>query len=227
MISTDTIDLEHLWKLAKWGRFSASEIDVLNIGGSGGKMFGEGATTYIEKVAREAYTVYSDDDNVETFAMKKGKMKESEAFAHYRRIVGYSDIEYFGGSNPYFEKYCQDSGASPDCIAWINKENKKVSFGGELKCPVSKTHMFYLRNIKDQWDLKKADRTYYGQVQMNLLTFGADLWHWTSYNEYYPFKDQMLIIEVLPDKQYLDGLKMRLKQAVKEKYKIIEELRSR
>lgn len=220
-------DKEREWKKSKWGKFSASEIDVLTVGGTGGKLFGEGATTYIEKVAREAYTIYSDDENVETPAMRKGKIKEPEAYAHYCRLVGFGKMEYYGGGNPYFQQYCDDSGSSPDAIAWKDKIEKLVSFGAEFKCPVSKTHMFYLRNIKDQFDLRKHDRTYYGQIQFNLLTFGADLWHWTSYNEYYPFKDQMLIIEVLPDRQYLDGLQMRLKQAVKDKYKIIEELKNR
>lgn len=228
IISIDKVEeKERAWKMEKWGMFSASEIDVLNIGGTGGKMFGEGATTYIESRAREAYTTYNEEDNIETVAMRKGKRKEAEAYAHYCRLLGFDKLEYFGGGNPYFEHYCPDSGASPDCLAWINKEEKRVSFGGELKCPTAKTHMFYLRNIKDQWDLRKADRNYYGQCQFNLLVFNAEMWHWNSYNEYFPFKDQMLIIEVLPDKQYLDGLKIRLKQAVKDKYKLIEELRSR
>lgn len=219
-------DAEAAWKKEKWGKFSASEIDVLAIPGKG-TTFSDGAETYIEKMAREEYTIFNDEENVETFSMRKGKMKEAQSFGHYRRLVGFDGLEYFGGSNPYFEKYSQDSGSSPDCLAWIDKEKKTVSFGGELKNPNSKTHWDYLRNVKDQFDLRKINRQYYGQCQFGMMTFKTSLWHWCSYNEYFPFKDQMLIIEVVPDLAYQSALSVRLKMAEKKKWELIEEMKLR
>lgn len=227
MISIDDATAEEAWKVKKWGKFSASEIDVLSVQPKNG-VFSDGAMTYIEDVAREAYTIFNDDDNVETYAMKKGKMKESQSYGHYRRLMGdFAGLEYFGGGNPYFEQYCADSGASPDCVAWINKAEKIASFGAELKNPNAKTHWEYLRTIKDQIDLKMSNRKYYGQVQFNMMTFKVDLWHWCSYNEYFPFKDQMLILEVKADKVYQSNLAIRLKMAVKKKWELIEEMKSR
>lgn len=227
IITVDDASAEEAWKMAKWGMFSASEIDVLAVPAKSG-VFSSGAETYIEDVAREAYTLYNDDDNVETWAMKKGKMKEGQSFSHYRRLIGdLSSLEYFGGGNPYFEKYCADSGSSPDCVAWINKDEKKASFGSELKNPNAKTHWGYWKTIKDQFDLKMVERKHYGQCQFNMITFKTDLWHWCSYNEYFPFKHQMLIIEVKADKGYQDNLTIRLKMAVKKKWQLIEEMKNR
>lgn len=227
IITVDDASAEELWKREKWGMYSASEIDVLAVPGKAG-VFSDGANTYIEDVAREAYTLFNDDDNIETWSMRKGKMKEAQSFGHYRRLLGDFDrLEYFGGGNPYFEKYCADSGASPDCLAWIDKPSKKASFGTEFKNPNAKTHWEYLRTIKDQTDLKMANRKYFGQCQFGMMTFKTDLWHWCSYNEYFPFKDQMLIIEVKADKAYQSNLSIRLKMAVKKKWELIEEMKNR
>lgn len=218
---------EDAWLRMKWGMLSASEIDVLMIQAKEG-LFGQGALTYIERVARETYTAFNTDENVETFAMKKGKVKEALAFAHYFRLMGrMPQLEYFGGGNPYFKKYSEGSGASPDCVAWIDKEKELVSFGAEFKCPDSKTHWRYLLKIKDQWDLKKESGDYYGQCQHNMMTFKTDLWHWTSYNEHYPFEDQMLIVEVKADKDYQTKLDLRIKQAEKEKWKLVAAMKQR
>lgn len=217
---------EDLWKLQKWAMFSASKIDVLN-NGTDEALFGKGAMTYINGIAREGYTTFNDDENVETFSMKRGKMKEAEAFAHYWRFLGSpQNMEYFGGSNPYFEHYCPDSGASPDALMWIDKAAKLISWGAEIKCPKSDTHWDYLE-FKDQWDLKKAEPNYYGQCQFGMMTFKTDLWHWCSYNEYYPVEDRMTIIEVKEDKVYQSNLAMRLKQAVKKKWEIVEQKKKR
>lgn len=219
------IDAESAWKRVKWSKFSASEIDNLMTKGKSG-LFSTGGIAYIERIAREAFTVFNDDENNETFLMKRGKIKESEAFAYYCRMIGTSEFDYYGGGNPYFELYSEFSGASPDCILWKDKKNRVVSFGAEFKCPSSKIHFEYIRNVKDQWDLKGANSLYYGQCQMNLMTFNADLWHWCSYNEYYPFKNRMLIIEVQPDRAYQSELKIRIKQAEIERNKLLSELKS-
>lgn len=217
-------EAESKWLLDKWGKLSASEIDNLSTPGKG-VTFSPGGVAYIERIAREAFTLFNMEENNMSKAMANGKKKEPEAFQFYLRLIGMGDaVEYFGGSNPYFEHYCPDSGASPDAIVWKDKENRLVSWGVELKCPSSKIHFDYLRKIKTQFDLKEMNPQYYGQVQFNLMTFKADLWHWCSYNEYYPIKHRMKILEVVPDKNYQNNLKIRIKMAVKMKYEIIKEM---
>lgn len=212
------------WRRKKWGRFSASQIFHLMIPGKG-EVFSPGGVTYIEQVAREAYTTYNEEDSVETYAMRMGKIKEAQAYAHLRRLLGFDGLQYHGGNDPVFDLYCPDSGVSPDCRAVL--PDGTVSFGAEIKCPTGKIHMFYLRNIKDQWDLKKISEEYYAQVQKALLKYKCDHWLWTSYNEYFPFKDQQLLIEVKADKPYIQNMDVRLKMAIKKKYEIIEEMKNR
>lgn len=215
------------WKLEKHGKFSASNIFKLMMPGKGGEAFSVGGLTYIEEVAQEAYTIYTDDENLETYDMRMGKIREPQAAKYYQHLLkGVPNIEYYGGSNPLFKHYCPDSGASPDCLVW--KDSTSVSWGAEFKCPKRGTHWDYLMKIKDDVDLKMASAQYYGQCQMGMLAFDTDLWHWCSYNEYYTLaKDKMLIIEVKRDKTYIENLKIRLKMAVKKKWELIEQMKNR
>jgi hypothetical protein len=220
-------DPEVLWRMLKWGKFSASEINDLMLPGKG-TTFSEGGETYIERVAREGYTLFNDSENSESRAMQNGKKKEPEAFGYYYRLLGCPpQMEYFGGSNPYFELYNEESGASPDSLMWIDKSVKSVSFGTEFKCPSSKLHWKYLTKVKDQWDLKTIDPQYYGQCQFGMMVFKTNLWHWVSYNEYYPPESRIHIIEVSADEKYQRDLDVRLKMAISKKNGIIKEMRER
>lgn len=212
------------WKRAKWGRFSASQIFHLMVPGKKDEIFSTGGITYIEQVAREGYTLFNEEENAESFHMRMGKVREPASFARLRQILGFDGLEYYGGDNPVFDLYTEDSGVSPDCKAIL--PDGTVSFGAELKNPTGKVHMSYLRNIKDQNDLKKVSEEYYAQVQKAILTYRCDFWLWTSHNEFFPFKDQMHIIEVKADRQYQDNMSIRIKIATKKKYEIIEELKS-
>lgn len=215
---TDT-SKEEAWRLAKWGKFSASCIDVLTSKGVG-EMFGKGAKTYIKKVAREAYTLFNTEEDVETYDMKMGKQREAQSYAAYRKAIGFDDLTYYGGNNPHFEPYDEHSGGSPDCVAKMS--DGKVSFGAEFKNPKGDVHFDYLTNIRNQYDLYKAAPIYYGQCQFLLMIYKCDLWHWCSHNEFFPPRDRLLLIEVEPDKQYQDNLLLRLKQAIILKQLIIE-----
>lgn len=209
------------WKRKKWGRISASQEYHIMIQGAG-QTFSPGGITYIEGVARERYTLFNEEESIESFAMKMGKIREPASYAHLSRLLGFDGLQYFGGDNPVFDLYSEFSGVSPDCKAIL--PDGTVSFGAELKNPTGKVHMFYLRNIKDQWDLKKVSGEYYAQVQKAILTYKCDHWLWTSHNEYFPFKNRQLIIEVKADKSYLDSMVIREKMAEKEILRIIEEL---
>src|SRR5258708_7461311 len=131
------------WLLDKWGCFSASEMYKLLSKGVGSDMFGVLAKTYIEEVAIEAYTMFNTDENVETYAMKMGKINEAQSVGYYKSLLSLVNIEYFGGGNPIFKKYCEDSGCSPDVL--IKKPDLSVSFGAEFKNNQRKQHFKDLR----------------------------------------------------------------------------------
>lgn len=211
---------EEAWLLEKWGCFSASEMYKLLSKGVG-EMFGAGAKTYIEEIAIEGYTMFNMDENVETYAMKVGKMKQAECFAYYQQLLGFDGLLYHGDTNPVFKKYCEDSGCSPDCTAPM--ADGSISFGSEFKNNQRKQHFRDLRMIADQKDLEKLHPDDYTQCQFSMMCYRCDLWHWCSYNEYFPARDKMLIIEVKEDKVFQGNLEVRLQMAKKIKWRIIEQ----
>lgn len=216
---TDTT-VHEKWLMDKWGCFSASKNHLLLSKGVG-EMFGKGAKTYIEEVAIEAYTMFNTEESVETYAMKMGKIRESESFSRYRRLLGVDFLQYHGGDNPIFKKYCVDSGCSPDCTA--PKADGTLSFGAEFKNNQRKQHFTDLRTIDDQFDLKNEHLDDYMQCQFSMMCYNVNLWHWCSCNEYFPERDKMLIIEVKEDKQFQDNFYIRLQMAKKIKHRIIEQ----
>ncbi|MES1181175.1 MAG: hypothetical protein ABUL44_00115, partial [Flavobacterium sp.] len=124
------------------------------------------------------------------------------------------------------KEYGEHAGGSPDAVAWM-VPGIKASFGGELKCPDRDTHWTYLREIKDQYDLQKVSEQYYGQCQGLMRTFDCDLWHWFSFNSYFPLKDRGLIIEVKKDKRWHDDMEIRWDMAIKAKVELVEEMKNR
>lgn len=212
--------VEETWLIEKWGCFSASEMYKLLSKGVG-EMFGSTAKSYIEETAIDAYTMFSMDENVETYAMKMGKIKEPQSFGYLKMLLGVDILEYYGGDNPIFKKYCPDSGCSPDLTAPM--PDGTVSFGGELKNNQRKQHFRDLRLLKEQKDLQQYHIDDFTQCQFSMMCYKTDLWLWCSYNEYFPDRDKMLIIEVKQDKNFQDNLDVRLQMAKKIKHRIIEE----
>jgi len=208
------------WLKIKWQKFSSSTLHPLTINGKG-EMFGEGAKTAIMKVARQSYTMFNMEDKVETYDMRVGIAKEPECFAFYKRLIGLEALTHHGGANPIFKHFTNDSGCSPDCTAPI-PDTDKISFGAEFKNPSGETHFKYLFDIEKQEDLKKVKPEYYTQVQFSMMCYDVDIWHWASYNEFFPLKERMLILEVKKDFQFCNNLEIRLMQASKLKNKIVE-----
>jgi len=227
------IDPVEAWLEKKWGKFSGSEIWKLTIGGKEDKktgtksLFGDGAMSYIKKIAVQAYTLFNLDDNPETFQMKLGKAREHISAAYYQKLISFGGIMYYGGLNPLFEPYTADSGCSPDIVVWKDYKARIASWGAELKNPSSAVHMEYLLTIKDAMDLKRESIEYYSQCQFAMMTFKTDLWHWCSHNEYFPDKSRMLLIEVPQDKNFQNDLDARIEKATKLKYEFIEKLKNR
>lgn len=227
------------WLAEKKGCFGASSMHALTIAGNDettGKptTFGKGAITYIEEKAKEEYLISMPPENgAMPYEMKMGLLNEPIAAEHYRKLIGVPTLRYLGHA-PYFKKWTTYSGASSDIIAPYPQDDlldirelTTVSFGAELKCPTWKMHGKYLLKIKDQWDLKKIEPEYYTQVQVNLFAWKADMWHWCSFCDEYPFNGKMLIIEVKRDKALETDLYMRVRMAEKIKMEIYEQLKNR
>lgn len=217
------VDPKDQWFEDRWGKFSASEIHKLLSKGVGADLFGAGAKTYIRKKAIEKITTFWENPRIE-FAkpLLWGKRYEEPAFRHYVHLTGLSDMRYMGTETPLFLTYDENSGGSPDGIMGAGET---IELGLELKCPLdSGVHWDYLK-MNDQWDLLGYCPEYYAQIQFLLVITKAQMFHFASFDERYKsFKLRMKIIEVKPDLNFQKNLLMRLKMAVKERDKLIEEL---
>lgn len=221
----DITESEAQWKLARWGKFTASEIYHIAKSKpattkSPAKMFNDGGVKYIKQVAREAHTRYNDRDSVETRSMKNGNSDEPQAFAHLVRLTGRTELEYCGVDNKIFKQYCPNSGASPDAIAL--REDGTAYYGAEIKCKTGDVHMEHLFEIGDREDLlKQHEFKFWAQCQFSMMSFKSPYWLFSYYNEFFKFNTMMKIIEVKEDKIFQSDLALRLKQAIIIRDKII------
>jgi hypothetical protein len=214
------------WLLERWGKFTASECYKLLVGGRKGEMFGEGAMTYIEQKALEMTTsMWERPELEETKSILHGRAYEYPAYEAYIRETRNYSMTYMGSETPIFLPYDtlkDEAGGTPDC-ANIS-ESGTIDFGAEFKCPKNPAYHFRRLKWKDQWDIKDNYTLCYTQIQMLLMITNAQERHFVSYDDRQKNKQfKAKIIPVKPDKKFQDNLDIRLRQAIKEKYKIISE----
>lgn len=215
------LDPKDKWYLDRHAQFTASQNYRLLGVGPGGKGFDKTAMTYIEEKAIESMTVLWEAPKLEYVeSLLHGRVYEEPAFRHYVKVTGNKVMEYHGSENPIYLPYNKISGGSPDAVA---RSEGKIFWGLEVKCPAAPKNHFNNLKLKTQWDLKQARFHDYTQCQMLIMSSGANGWHWMSYDE--RFKDPALkgkIIEVLPEKNFLINLDIKIKLADKERKRIVE-----
>lgn len=217
----NSLDLKDKWHLDRWGKFTASKIDILN-GAGVRQMFSVGALSYIEEKAIENMTDIWEAPELENVkSLRYGKDLESMAAIKYMEHTRNYDMRYFGSESPVFLDYDKNSGGSPDGLMG---EGETIHCGLELKCPKkSKVHLQYI-GMKNQFDLLTLNSEYYGQIQFLLWITKAPVWHFCSFDERFtkfPHM-QVKVLEVKPDIKYQERLLLRLRQAVIERDKLIE-----
>jgi len=218
---TDPVDK---WLLEKWGKFSASEIGKLmqpaeknNPG-----MFSRGGWSYIWKKATEEETIMTERPELENLKpLLWGKMYEQPAFERYVSATRNTSMRYLGTSEPIFLMYNEDSGGSPDGIMG---HDTTIDFGLELKCPKSSEIHRKHRRLKDQYALRDFNEIYYAQIQFLLMITKASAWDFVSYDERFKDKKKKLkIITCYPDRSYQISLDVRVTQAIKEKWILVNQ----
>lgn len=214
------------WHHKRWARFTASEDYKLLAPGAQAGMFGDGAITYIEQKAFEATTRMQERPELtEVKSLLHGKAHEYPAFVEYKIRTGYQDFEYFGDENPIFYPYeplAQEAGGSPDCGAISNAG--KIFHGAEIKCPKNGINHFRRLKWKTQWDVKENYIQTYTQCQKLMMCTGALQWDFVSFDDRQIVREKRIkIIPIYPDKNFQNNLDVRLRCAIKEKYRIISE----
>lgn len=220
------IDAKDKWLIERMGKFTASENHKLLGKAKDGSMFGSVAMGYIKQKAVECLTSYWENPKME-FAkpLLHGKLLESAAFDHYCRCTRNNSMRYLGTENPLYFDYKDengnilDAGGSPDGIMG---QGEKVTWVLELKCPFNPSLHFEILQLKDQYDLKEYSPEWYCQVMFLIMTLKAEGAHFFSFDERYKDPGRRgKIIEVVPDKNYMNNLECRVIQAIYERDRII------
>lgn len=213
------------WFIARWTKFTASENYKLLQNGSAGAIFGSGALAYIKQKALEMSTqIWERPELEEHKSLLHGKMYEYPAYKAYIEHTKNYSMKFLGTDMPLFLEYDKlpnESGGSPDIISL---GTSRIEAGAEIKCPKNPIYHFDRLKWKDQWDIKEQYMSCYCQMQNLLMITEADLWQFISYDERQKNPSKKIkVIDVLPDKKFQDNLDLRLRMAVKEKYKMFDE----
>jgi hypothetical protein len=213
------------WFLQRWAKFTASENYKL-LGGNTMNLFSAGGITYIKGKALEMATQMQERPELEEVkSLLHGKAHEYPAFQATVRATGLQNLIYLGSETPLFledESIPNESGGSPDAISLLS--DAKVDVVAEMKCPKNSMYHFDRLKWKSQWDVKGGYAQCYCQIQNLLKITGAGLGLFISYDD--RMRDatkKCKIIEVMPDKKFIDNLDIKIRMAVKEKYKIYDE----
>lgn len=185
------------WFTARLGLFTASNFSkVLSPTGK--------VSTQVKDLINNLVAEKLTGEREETFkssAMQRGNDLEAEALefvnfsqGHSFKPVGFCDSE-------------QGYGCSPDAL----DQDKKI--GLELKCPLAKTHVKYLRS-------GKLPNEYFSQVQGSMMVTGYKQWVFASYH---PLMKPFIIV-VERNEDYINTLREMLIANAVEVQKVYAEL---
>lgn len=220
------MDVVDKWLVQRWTKFTSSEIHkLLNGGSKPGDIFGAGAMTYIKKKALEMSTVVEEKyelDEVE--ACLHGKVYERPAYEWYINTTRDFTMHHMGSESPIFLDYeplLGESGGSPDALSL--RDDATVKKFAEIKCPKNSMYHFDRLVWVSQWDLKEKYLSCYAQMQHLFMITKAESADFVSFDDRQARKEKKgKIIEVFPDKKFQDNLDIRIRLAIKEKYRIYE-----
>jgi hypothetical protein len=220
------------WLIKRRGKCTASENWKLlpTVKQDKNTMWSATAKSYIEAKALEVCTKYyqrPDLDEVE--ALRHGKANEWPAAERYIQETKNYSMTYLGDDNPTFlpcPTIAGESGGSPDIVNIVDNGIGdglvKVDYGAEIKNPLNAAYHFRRLMWTSQWDIKEKYISCYTQIQDLIRITGAYGWDFISFDERQLSKSkQIKIIEVKPDRKFIDNLELRIRLAVKEKYKIL------
>lgn len=187
------------WFTARLGKFTASNFaKVLSPTGK--------PSTQVKDLINNLVAEKLTGEREETFkspAMQRGNDLEAEAleFVNFTHGYNFEPVGFCDSEQGY--------GCSPDAL----DQEKKI--GLELKCPLAKTHVKYLRS-------GKLPNEYFSQVQGSLMVTGFSQWVFVSYHPL--MKPFILIVE--RDEDYISKLREMLISKVSEVNEVEGSLRN-
>lgn len=205
------------WLVSRLGKITGSRIGDLMTSGKKGELFGKTALSYIYEVCaeRDLLQSYIDDDylfeiyqqqvSISNKFIEFGHDNEDFAAERYQLVTGCELEECESVRHPTIPYFS----ASPDRIA-IKGTLKKVV---EIKCPLPKTFMEYMAEVKDNETLKAVNPKYFYQVQAEMSCTGLDK---ADFVAFCPFlKHNIHIVEITRDEAVISEFEKRITEANK------------
>lgn len=226
-MNTNNIEQRSLdWYRARLGKITGSQVgDIFCKGRAKDDIFGKTALSYLTSVAAEqllpddvvnddeSFSIYLDEVNVTSKAMRIGTERESEARELYAEISGYIVEECGCIPHPEISGYA----TSPDGLI---KENDTVVGTVEIKCPKPSTYLEYLASVRSADTLKSTNANYYWQCMSHIAVTGAK---WCDFIVYCPYISTPLhIVRIERDEDAIAQLYDRLALALGQVKSIVD-----
>lgn len=194
------------WRDMRAGRFTGSEIHKL----LGIKGLGKTGESYAFEKAVEIVFGRDEDENFESFDMKRGKELEPYAFAKFKEM---KELEFTNVEECVFFPYGDNAGASPDGLCG---DDGVV----EIKCPRPTKFFNIVAN-----GLSVIDSEYYDQMQMEMLCAKCDKAYFFNYLIYngQPMWHELLIER---DETRISFIKARIEEATIVRDRFVEQLKN-
>lgn len=193
-----------VWHNERLGRFTASEIHKL----LGIKGLGTTGEQYCFEKAVEIVFGKDEEDQIETFDMRRGVALEPLAYEKFKELKA---LDFVTVTPAYFYPYGDNAGASPDA----NVDNDSVA---EFKCPRS-TKFFNL--VAKGYDA--IDPQYIDQMQMQMLSSNSVRCHFFNYL-IFKGKEMWHEIPVNRDEKRIDFIKSRIDEGVLKRDEFVKQL---
>lgn len=214
---------EEEWKAFRANFFTASEVHrLMTEPKKKDELLSVGAKTYI--MERVAETLAPAEPNYYNSAMEHGNMTEPQAAIKMADGLGMSvDDDAFiytsvGGWIFFYDDEL-NLGGTPDIIV------KSLGLIGEIKCPLSKTHLQYLM-LETADDVKNQLPNYYGQMQTNMYLTGSKNCLFGSYDDRFYNEDLHYHQIVIPyDEEYISRLLVKAQHATNHRNQILKNLK--
>lgn len=205
------------WLVSRLGKITGSRIGDLMTSGKRGELFGKTALSYIYEVAAERnilskyieddylFEIYQNQVSINNKFIEFGHDNEDFAAECYQLVTGCELEECESIQHPTIPYFS----ASPDRIAIRNGTRKVV----EVKCPLPKTFIEYMAEVKDNKTLKAVNPKYFYQVQAEMSCTGLGK---ADFVVFCPFlKHSIHIVEITRDEAVIAEFEKRITEANK------------
>ena len=205
-----------VWRDIRCGRFTSSEIykllgDPRSAEAKKAGKWSDGAETYIHTKVAEMLTGYVSE-SPRTAAITWGE--DHEPFA--RELYGTMRGIKIGKAG--FTVYGDHAGGSPD--GFIDD-----GIFIEIKCPYNSTNQIDYLKLDKGIELKALHPDYWSQCQANMIFTNRPICIFIAYDPRFAIEKQRIkVLEIGPDNEVQDLIKIRLEKAVKTKIEIVNSL---